>query len=64
MDKLSTWKEQIARLDAALRPIAQHPMGCLGLLFKPRRWTHPLDMAGVRVAAASVQTRAASLGSM
>ena len=51
MDKLSTWKEQIARLDAALRPIAQHPMGCLGLLFKPRRWTHPLDVAGVRARA-------------
>ena len=46
MDKLSTWMEQIARLDTALRPIAQRPMGCLGLLFKPRR--HPLDAAGVR----------------
>jgi hypothetical protein len=51
MDKLSTWKEQIARLDAALRSIAQRPVGCFGLLFKPRRWTHPLDKAGVRTQA-------------
>ena len=46
MDKLSTWEEQIARLDAALRPVANRPVGCFGLLFKPRR--HPLDAAGVR----------------
>lgn len=51
MDKLSTWKEQIARLDAALRPVANRPVGCFGLLFKPRRWTHPLDVAGVRAQA-------------
>ena len=48
MDKLSTWKEQIARLDAALRPIANRPIGFFGLLFRPRRRTHPLDVAGVR----------------
>ncbi|HEU0294929.1 MAG TPA: hypothetical protein VFR47_19460 [Anaerolineales bacterium] len=51
MDKLSIWKEQIARLDAALRPVANRPVGCFGLLFKPRRWTHPLDVAGVRAQA-------------
>jgi len=51
MDKLSTWKEQIARLDAALRPIAQRPVGYFELLFKPRRRAHPLDAAGVRVQA-------------
>ena len=48
MDRLSTWKEQIARLDAALRPIANRPIGFFGLLFRPRRRTHPLDEAGVR----------------
>ena len=46
MDRLSTWKEQIAQLDAALRPIAGRPVGFFGLLFKPRR--HPLDEAGVK----------------
>ena len=51
MDKLSTWEEQIAWLDAALRPVANRPVGCFGLLFKPRRWAHPLDMAGVRAQA-------------
>ena len=48
MDKISTWKEQIARLDAALRPIANRPIGFFGFLFRPRRRTHPLDEAGVR----------------
>ena len=51
MDKLSTWKEQIARLDAALRPIANRPVGYFELLFRPRRRTHPLDKAGVRTQA-------------
>ena len=48
MDKFSTWKEQIARLDAALRPIANRPVKFLALLFKPRRHVHPLDDAGLR----------------
>ena len=51
MDKLSTWKEQIARLDAALRPIANRPVGYFELLFRPRRRAHPLDKAGVRMQA-------------
>ena len=51
MDKLSTWKEQIARLDAALRPIANRPVGYFELLFRPRRRAHPLDKAGVRTQA-------------
>ena len=45
---VASWKEQIARLDAALRPIAQRPIGFFRLLFKPRRRTYPLDEAGVR----------------
>lgn len=48
MDKLSTWKEQIARLDATLRPLGQAPIEYFGLLSKPRSDTHPLDQAGVR----------------
>ena len=48
MHKLSTWKEQIARLDAALRPIANRPINFFALLFRPRRPIHPLDKAGVR----------------
>lgn len=51
MDKLSSWKEQIARLDAALRPIAQRPVKFFELLFKPRRRVHPLDEVGVRAQA-------------
>ena len=51
MDKLSTWKERIARLDDALRPIANRPVKFLALLFKPRRHVHPLDEAGVRTQA-------------
>ena len=51
MDKLSTWKEQIARLDAALRPIANRPINFFALLIKPRRRDHPLDAAGVRAQA-------------
>jgi hypothetical protein len=51
MDKLSTWKEQIARLDAALHPIANRLIGFFGLLFSPRRRTCPLDEAGVRAQA-------------
>jgi hypothetical protein len=51
MDKLPAWKEQIARLDAALHPIANRPVKFFELLFKPRRRTHPLDEAGVRAQA-------------
>jgi uncharacterized membrane protein YkvA (DUF1232 family) len=51
MDRLSTWKEQIARLDAALRPLAQRPVKFFELLFKPRRRAHPLDEAKVRTQA-------------
>jgi hypothetical protein len=51
MDKLSTWKEQIARLDAALHPIAQRPINFFALLFRPRRPVYPLDKAGVRTQA-------------
>ena len=48
MDKLSTWREQIARLDVALRPIANRPVNFFALLFRPRRPIHPLDKAGMR----------------
>lgn len=51
MDRLSTWKEQIARLDTALRPIAQRPIKFFELLIKPRRRAHPLDEAKVRAQA-------------
>ena len=51
MDKLSTWKEQIARLDAAVRPIANRPVNFFALLFNLRRRAHPLDKAGVRAQA-------------
>jgi len=51
MDKLPMWREQIARLDAALRPVANRPVGCFALLFKPLRHTHPLDRAKVRAQA-------------
>ena len=51
MDKLSTWKEQIARLDAALHPIANRPVKFFELLFKPRHHVHPLDAAGIRAQA-------------
>ncbi|MCI0609555.1 MAG: hypothetical protein L0Z71_10900 [Anaerolineae bacterium] len=51
MDKLLAWKEQIARLDSALSPIANRPIKFVELLFKPRRRTHPLDAAGVRAEA-------------
>ena len=47
MDKLPAWKEQIAKLDAALSPVANRPLNFVELLFKPRRRTHPLDAAGV-----------------
>lgn len=47
MDKLPAWKEQIAKLDAALSPIANRPIKFVELLFKPRRRTHPLNAAGV-----------------
>ena len=48
MDKLPAWKEQIAKLDAALHPVANRPIGFFGLLLNPRRRAHPLDKAGVR----------------
>jgi hypothetical protein len=51
MDKLPTWKEQIARLDAALHPIANRAVKFFELLFKPRRRAHPLDEAKVRTQA-------------
>jgi hypothetical protein len=51
MDKLPTWKEQIARHPAALRPLANRPVGFFELLFKPRRRAHPLDEAGVKTQA-------------
>lgn len=51
MEKLPVWKEQIARLDAALHPIANRPVKFFELLFKPRRHTHPLDQAEVRAQA-------------
>ena len=54
MDKLSTWKEQIARLDAALGPITNRPVKFFELLFKPRCRAHPLDEAGVKAQAEQV----------
>jgi hypothetical protein len=51
VDKLPALKEQIARLDAALRPIADRPVNLFALLFNVRRPKNPLDQAGVRVEA-------------
>ena len=49
MDKLATWNEQIARLDAALHPIANRPINFFALLFNLRRPINPLEQAGVKV---------------
>lgn len=51
MDKLTTWKEQIARMDAALHPIANRPINFFALLFNLRRPNNPLQQAGVKTQA-------------
>ncbi len=53
VDKLADWKVRMARLDAALEPIAQRPVDITGpgWVARLRSFPNPLDEAGVRAEA-------------
>jgi hypothetical protein len=50
MDRLTDWKDRMAALDTALRPIANRPLDITDpdWVAKVRTWPKPLDEAGVR----------------
>lgn len=52
MDRLADWKERMAKLDAALQPIAKRPIDITdpNWVAKARSLPNPLEEAGVRAA--------------